>query len=585
MKKVVRKVSMGVEYDRQQYQLFFEDNTFIYAWWDLKKKRWEGSVVSGTLDEPIIADTSQPGPTAPAGENFPPVPEGKTVDRRVMMETTGNGIQRWQIIYTDKTSDYFFLNTRDNTWSTINPDTGESAQPTGPTPPGGSTGPTSPTSPTGPRTETRRVSMGVSNGIQQWQIFYSDGTFEYKWLNLNNNTWTDFDPNLYGPSGPTPPGGSTGPTGGAGENWPPVPEGKTVKERIMMDTSGSGIQRWQVIYTDGTFEYFFLNLNDKTWSTINPDTGEPVPPGGEVPPEEEEEDGGGGGGSTPPPPGPTGPTMAYDVFRDIMISLLGITDDALLKDIYNASGRYIADGVNAYMIPDLLAGSPDAPESFKLFIGGFNKIKALDIGITTIAEFTRARNDYKSLMRYYGLDEYVSDEAADQFMTNAVSVNEASARMEAAFNAIKYADEALKEQLKTYFPSLTDKDIAASILGVGETVAELQKKIGVSGIRAEAATTGVTGKLSAEELFAQGVSRERARQGYQDVKTLTPLAEAAAARARQAPGDMQEELEKEALLGLRSQRRAKLAAREQAYFAGKSGTANISLGESATGQF
>lgn len=365
-------------------------------------------------------------------------------------------------------------------------------------------------------------------------------------------------------------GGTTGGgTGGIGQ--------KTETRRVSMEVT-NGIQKWQIFYDDGTFEYKYLDLNNNTWMDSNPFDGMPDQPGGPIPEPE-----------VPVlPTGPTLPTnpiMAFDVFRDILTSFLGITDVNMLQDIYNASTKYLNANIDPFLIPDLLAGSADAPASFKMFLGDFNKIKDLDVGVTTLAEFTRARNDYKSLLRYYGMSEIATDANADKFLMNQVSVEEANARMQVAFNAVKYADEALKTQLKTYFPSLTDKDIVASILGVGQSVAELQKKIGVSGIRAESATAGLAGRLSAEELFAQGVSREEARRGYQEVKAQKPLAEAAASRARQEPETIQTELEKESLLGLRSRRRAQLAAREQAYFAGRSGTANISLGGSTSGAF
>ena len=375
-------------------------------------------------------------------------------------------------------------------------------------------------------------------------------------------------------------GGGTGGSTGGGTN---VGTGERTETRRVAMGVTNGIQQWQIFYSDNTFEYKYLNLNNNTWMDSNPYDGVPDQPSGPISFEPEIPE---------VPIVPTGPTipagpqiMAFDVFRDIITSLLGITDAGMLQDIYKASEKYLAEGISTSLIPDLLAGSPDAPASFKAFLGDFNNIKQLGVGVTTIAEFTRARNEYKSLMRYYGLSEYSSDASADKFLMNKVSVNEAAARMDAAYNAIKYADEALKTQLKTYFPSLTDKDIVANILGVGQTVAELQKKIGVSGIRAEAATAGLTGRLSAEELFAQGVSRQEARRGYQEVKAQKPLAEAAASRAQEAPSTVQTELEKESLLGLRSRRRAQLAAREQAYFAGKSGTGNISLGGSTSGAF
>jgi hypothetical protein len=380
---------------------------------------------------------------------------------------------------------------------------------------------------------------------------------------------------------------------------------RTIVSKTAQDVSG-GYQRWLVTYSDGSTEILSLNLRTNKWSntlgqSVNPDTGEIVveeaqnpfgpdfgppdlqPDGGTGGEGEGEGEGGEGGGVLPT--GPTNPIMAFDVFRDILTSFLGITDANMLQEIYTASLKYLNANIDPYLIPDLLAGSADAPASFKAFLGDFNKIKGLDVGVTTIAEFTRARNDYKALLRYYGLSEVATDANADKFLMNQVSVQEADARMRTAFNAVKYADEALKQQLKTYFPSLSDKDIVANILGVGQTVAELEKKISVSGIRAESATAGLTGQLSAEELFAQGVNRERARQGYQEVKATKGLAEAAATRAGQDAKTIQTELEKESLLGLRSKRRAQLAAREQAYFAGKSGTAQVSLGGSTSGAF
>jgi hypothetical protein len=41
------------------------------------------------------------------------------------------------------------------------------------------------------REEKRRVAMGVTNGVQQWLIEYTDGSSEYKYLNLYNNQWSD----------------------------------------------------------------------------------------------------------------------------------------------------------------------------------------------------------------------------------------------------------------------------------------------------------------------------------------------------------------------------------------------------------
>lgn len=382
---------------------------------------------------------------------------------------------------------------------------------------------------------------------------------------------------------------------------------KTIVSKTAQDVSGN-YQRWLVTYSDGSTEIFSLNLRTNTWSnslgqSVNPDTGEiiateaqspfgpdfgspdlqPTGPTGSTGPVEPT-------GPTAPtgptiPVGPTGPgVMAFDTFK-AYLRLAGIDDDAMIREIYNASQSFLADQIDPSDILDLLAVSDANTPLFKKFIGNFNAIKGSNPEITTIGDWMQSRKAYQALLSEFGLTGLATPEYADQFLQNGVSYNEAADRLNTAYYAVVNADEALKQQLKTYFPSLTTKDLVANILGVGQTVGELEKKIGMSGIRAEAATAGLAGTLSAEELYGQGVSRQQARQGYQEVKAQKSLAEAAAIRAGQDAATIQTELEKESLLGLRSKRRAQLAAREQAYFAGKSGTSQVSLGGSTSGAF
>jgi len=279
---------------------------------------------------------------------------------------------------------------------------------------------------------------------------------------------------------------------------------------------------------------------------------------------------------------------AYEVFRDIMVSLVGFdlsTDEQMIREIYNASDVYFAERISAEAIPTLLAGSPTAPKTYQDYLGKYQAIKATDTGITTVADFVGARNQYKQLLRLYGLSDIANNDSADKFLMNGVSADEAAARMQVAYNAVVYADSELKKQLKTFYPSLTDTDIVANILGVGKTVAELQQQINVAGIRAEEATAGLQSTLGAEELAKQGLTRADARKGFQNVAESLAGTQAAAARAGQDVTTIQTELEKEQLLGLRSKRRAQLAAREQGLMAGQSGAGQTALSKNSIGKF
>lgn len=278
---------------------------------------------------------------------------------------------------------------------------------------------------------------------------------------------------------------------------------------------------------------------------------------------------------------------SYETFRDILISLTGFSaeDETMLRDIWNSSQGYLSDNVDAGLIPDILAGSPDAPQSYKNYIVNFEKIKGNTTGITTIAELNQARKSYKTLLSYYGMNDIANNSTADQFLIGNISPQEAADRMQTAFNAVKYADAALKEQLKTFYPSLTDTDIAKTILGVGKTVGQLEQELKVAGIGAAAATAGITSTIGAQELAAQGVTRQQAQQGFANIADSLANAQGAAARAGQDASTIQTELEKEQLLGLRSKRRAQLAAREQGLMAGQSGASQSALSKNSIGKF
>jgi hypothetical protein len=297
--------------------------------------------------------------------------------------------------------------------------------------------------------------------------------------------------------------------------------------------------------------------------------------------------GGGTGVVVDPPPVVDQQTSAYNTFRDMLFSLAGLTaaDENMIRDMFAAAQGYIANGVSLELIPDIMAGSPDEPDSYKNYVKNFLTIKQTRPEITTIKEWNDSRAAYKLLLEQYGLNNIATNETADQFLINGVSAREAASRMDAAYNAINFADEALKQQLKQYFPSLTPAELAASILGVGQTVGELQRKISVAGIRAEQQLAGFQSTLSAEDVAAQGVSRGQARQGFQQTALEAQSYTAAAQRAGISAVDLQKELESENVLGLASQRRKKIQQAEQNLFSGTSGTANVSLSRSPAGNF
>ena len=275
---------------------------------------------------------------------------------------------------------------------------------------------------------------------------------------------------------------------------------------------------------------------------------------------------------------------SFDTFL-AYAKMAGFGDDKMIRDIYQAADPFFADNVSAGDILDLMAASGTAPQSYQTYIAKFNQIKQGTTGVTTVAEWNQARSQYRSLLSRFGLNSLATNDSADQFLLNDVSPTEAADRMQTAYNAIEYADEALKKQLKTFFPSVSKQDLVASILGVGKSAADLQQQINVAGIKAEEATAGITSAIGAEELAKQGVTRQAARAGLQQTAAEIGSYEAAAARAGITTSQLQKELEQENLLGMASARRKRIAQAEANLMSGQSGVGTPSLGSAAAGAF
>lgn len=349
--------------------------------------------------------------------------------------------------------------------------------------------------------------------------------------------------------------------------------------RVAMGVT-EGVQQWQIIYDDNSSEYAYYNLYTGQWVDGNPydgvgsDTGKPVTPPGGVNPA--------GGGSNEPPP-PDG--MAKGVFIGILMQLVGITNTAIAEELWNAyfNSEYYGTEVNAALIPDLLVGTGKTP-LFDAEFGAFINIKKNPnntTGITTLADFINARNEYKNLFAVYGLGDLATNANADRFIQGNISLLEAKTRMDAAYDAINNADSILRSQLGSL--NLSGSDLARALLLGKEAAGQLQDRIRTANILAAQVEAGFESLIGAQELARQGVSREQARQGLSVTKLQTPGYTAEAQRQSISTGDLQKELEQENIQGLASARRRRIQSGAIARFSGQSGAITQSLAKRTTG--
>lgn len=353
--------------------------------------------------------------------------------------------------------------------------------------------------------------------------------------------------------------------------------------RVAMGVT-NGVQQYQIIYDDGSSEYIYKNLWNNQWMSDNPYDGvvDRTPEQDGWKPEFANQAVVTPPGENPPPP-PTG--MAKGVFMGILMQLVGISSTAIAEELWDAyfNSEYYGTQIDAALIPDLLVGTGKTP-LFDAEFASFLKIKKDPnnvTGITTLADFMRARNEYKSLFAFYGLADLATNANADRFIEGNISLIEAQSRMNAAYDAINNADSILRSQLGSL--NLSGSDLARALLLGEEAAGELQDRIRTANILAAQVEAGFQSLIGAEELARQGVSREQARQGLSITKMQTPGYLAEAQKQGITTGELQKELEQENIQGLASARRRRIQQGAIARFSGQAGAITQSLAKRTAG--
>jgi hypothetical protein len=277
----------------------------------------------------------------------------------------------------------------------------------------------------------------------------------------------------------------------------------------------------------------------------------------------------------------------YDIFKAELAVAFGSfapSDDAWIREIFNAGQVKMNEGVSPGSIPDLLIDDPSLANyrsRFKGLLDLKERAKTQKVSyLPTIAEYVTAERANTELLQRYGLNNMANQKTLDALFAGDVSTTELEERIVNGVTAIQNADTALKQQLATEFPTLNSSDFLEALLSGNEGAKILQQKVARAGIAAEAATAGVKSQLGAEELRKSGVTREQARAGFQAVaQQKAGVEQAGRIFGDVEVGTLQTELEKEALLGQTSKRTKALASQARAQFGGASGITTGSLGK------
>ena len=314
----------------------------------------------------------------------------------------------------------------------------------------------------------------------------------------------------------------------------------------------------------------------------------------------------------PPPPPDPGAALAAEQRRQFEVMQQAQTqqkrqsafDIAKAFAVQYGLGESIADRIvdltvnQGYTETAVTLALQQSPE-YKARFSGLEKYKqnyATDIAAgrkaqpLTPAQYIKAEQEYQEILNRYGVGDLASQETFSELIGGDVSALELKDRVENVYDKIRNADSVLRQQLTTYFPTLTEADFAKSLLtgkSPEDMASSLKRRVSQAEISSEAARAGLGGLTvgRAAELEQMGITRTLARAGYSRIAEQQAVLNKLGGIYQQDVTDIQSELEAEQFQGLASQRRKKLEQTEQATFAGRSGTSQVSLSQGTAGTF
>lgn len=289
-------------------------------------------------------------------------------------------------------------------------------------------------------------------------------------------------------------------------------------------------------------------------------------------------------------------TSSRDVFLSIMSLYFDTTgqDKTWINQLWDVAQTKVDAGMDVTdpFFADILLNDENAPQEYKQRFKIITDLKTRrakgeDIThIPTVAEYVATENTYRQTFKDYGMNDLATADNFEKLFASNVSPNELNARVSDAFDAFKNADDALKQQIRSAYPGIADKDIVQAMVTGPEGSKQLEQKIKVAGTRAAMATAGYqTQAYTAEQLTNMGFSRSDVSRGLSTIQEQLPSAQRLESLyGGLTPAETQQSLEREVFGGQVSERRKRLAEQEQAAFAGASGLQRSSLSRRTGGQ-
>lgn len=256
--------------------------------------------------------------------------------------------------------------------------------------------------------------------------------------------------------------------------------------------------------------------------------------------------------------------------------------------------KWISDSIKAGKTDaEISVGIYDQPE-YKQRFPAMESLRGKPGGAITEAEYLSLENGYKSVLRYYGLEDSMYDNPDDfaSLISNGVSAREVEERMGLAKRLVESytADPNIRVALRANFPFVTDRDLMIYALDPQKKgrdhIEKLSRQAIVSG---SAVTSGLTlsqryASSLANDSMIRGMTDESGQLNEDRVRETLASASAFSDKQRRLAAMDGESFTDEDAVDIAVKRDTKKALasrrrslREQARFGGSSGIASGSL--------
>jgi hypothetical protein len=203
-------------------------------------------------------------------------------------------------------------------------------------------------------------------------------------------------------------------------------------------------------------------------------------------------------------------------------------------------------------------------------------------------DYLGLEDDYRQILRAYGLRSFDNDDYVQQFISNDISTTELTNRVVTAVQRVQNADPAILTTLRGFY-GITDNDLVAYVLDPQQQFQKIERQVAAAEIGAAAKLQGINaGVAVSEQLAAQGITKAQAQKGYATIADILPTAEKLSDIYGKTLDEYrlgQAEQEVFNTLASAQRKRQKLSEREVAAFSGTSGVGKSSLSTQLGGTF